>query len=252
MRPSGFLTFRPLRLLTLLTALWLPLGGILAAPIAPSFTAATSAFLQKYVNADGNVNYAAIKKQPAVLNSLLQTVQSFDTKTMSAAERKAFYLNAYNLVVIGAVVERFPIASVMKVQGFFDKLPFTIAGEKMTLNELETNKLRKPYNDPRIHFALVCAAKGCPRLSREAFAAPTLDAQLSAQTKRVLTDPTFIRLNATAKKVQVSEIFKWYAADFNASGQPLIPYLNQYRAAQPIPATYAIDYYPYDWSLNTL
>ncbi|MBC6607842.1 DUF547 domain-containing protein [Hymenobacter sp. BT188] len=252
MRPSGFQILRPLRLLILLIALWLPLGGILAAPSAPSFTTATSAFLQKYVNADGNVNYAAIKKQPAELNNLLQTVRSFDTKNIPAAERKAFYLNAYNLVVIGAVVERFPLTSVMKVPGFFDKLTFTVAGEKMTLNELETNKLRKPYNDSRIHFALVCAAKGCPRLSRESFAAPTLDAQLSAQTKRVLTDPTFIRLNAAAKKVQVSEIFKWYADDFKASGQALIPYLNQYRAAQPIPATYTVDYYPYDWSLNTL
>lgn len=202
------------------------------------------------MNADGNVNYAAIKKQPAELNNLLQTVRSFDTKTISAAERKAFYLNAYNILVIGAVVERLPLTSVMKVPGFFDKLPFTVAGEKMTLNELETNKLRKPYNDPRIHFALVCAAKGCPRLSREAFASPTLDAQLAAQTKRVLTDPTFIRLNAAAKKVQVSEIFKWYADDFKAPGQALIPYLNQHRAAQPIPATYTVDYYPYDWGLN--
>ncbi|SMC00331.1 protein of unknown function DUF547 [Hymenobacter roseosalivarius DSM 11622] len=239
----------PTRLL-LLVALWLPLGGLLAAPAAPSFAAATSAFLQKYVRADGNVNYAAIKKQPAELKALLQTVQSFDAKAASAAERKAFYLNAYNVTVIGAVVERYPLASVMKVPGFFDKLKFTVAGEQMTINELETNKLRKPYNDPRIHFALVCAAKGCPRLSREAFAAATLDAQLAAQTKRVLTDPTFIRPDAKAKKVQVSEIFKWYAADFKAPGPALIHYLNQYRAAQPIPATYTVDYYAYDWSLN--
>ncbi len=172
----------------------------MAAPLAPSFSAATSAFLQKNVNADGNVNYAVIKKQPAELNTLLQTVRSLDTKNMSAAERKAFYLNAYNLVVIGAVVERLPLTSVMKVPGFFDKLAFTIAGEKMTLNELETNKLRKPYSDARIHFALVCAAKGCPRLSREAYSAATLDAQLTAQTKRVLTDPSFIRVTTGVRK----------------------------------------------------
>lgn len=241
---------RPLRLLALLLTLWLPLGGILAAPVAPSFPAATSAFLQKYVNADGNVNYAAIKKQPAELNNLLQTVRSFDAKAASAAERKAFYLNAYNLTVIGAVVEKYPLASVMKVPGFFDKSQFTVAGEQMTLNDLENNKLRKPYNDPRIHFALVCAAKGCPRLSREAYAAPSLDAQLTAQAKRVLTNSTFIRPDAGAKKVLVSELFKWYAEDFKAPGSALIPYLNQYRTAAPIPPGYTVDYYPYDWALN--
>ena len=250
MHPFGFSTRRPAHLVAVLFAFWLALGGILAAPSAPSFSAATSAFLQKYVNVDGNVNYAAIKKQPIELTTLLQTVRSFDEKAASAAERKAFYLNAYNLTVIGAVVEKYPLASVMKVPGFFDKSQFTVAGEQMTLNDLETNKLRKPYNDPRIHFALVCAAKGCPRLSREAYAAPTLDAQLTAQAKRVLTNSTFIRPDAGAKKVLVSELFKWYADDFKASGAALIPYLNQYRTAAPIPAGYTVDYYPYDWSLN--
>lgn len=249
MHPPRLLIGRAGRLLALLLLLWLPLGGISAAPTAPSFSVATSAFLQKYVDAAGNVNYAAIKKQPAELNSLLQTVRGFDAKTASAAERKAFYLNAYNLVVIGAVVEKYPLASVMKVPGFFDKRKFAVAGEQLTLNELETNKLREPYNDPRIHFALVCAAKGCPRLSREAYAPATLDAQLTAQAQRVLTAPSFIRPDAGGKKVLVSELFKWYAADFKASGQPLIAYLNQYRS-QPIPPTYTVEYYPYDWALN--
>jgi hypothetical protein len=247
----GLLYLPPVRfLVAVCLLLWLPLGGILAAPAAPSFSAATSAFLQKHVNAEGNVNYAAIKKQPAELNTLLETVRSFDAKTASAAERKAFYLNAYNLTVIGAVVEKFPLTSVMKVPGFFDKSQHTVAGEKMTLNDLENEKLRKPYNDPRIHFALVCAAKGCPRLSREAYEASSLDAQLTAQARRVLTNPAFIRPDAGGKKVLVSELFKWYADDFKAPGSALIPYLNQYRSTQPIPATYTVDYYTYDWALN--
>jgi hypothetical protein len=65
----------------------------------------------------------------------------------------------------------------------------------------------------------------------------------------VLTDPTFIRADVGRKKVLVSEIFKWYADDFKAPGQALIPYLNQYRT-QPMPATYTVDFYPYDWTLN--
>jgi hypothetical protein len=225
---------------------------LLAAPATDvkSLAAATTTFLRKYVSAEGQVNYRAIKSSPAELNGLLKQVQTQKAQSLTPAEAKAFYLNAYNLLVIGAVVENYPLTSVMKVPGFFDQTRLTVAGEKMTLNELETNKLRKPYNDPRVHFALVCAAKGCPRLSREAYLPATLDAQLTAQAQRVLQDASFIRVNEGAKKVLLSEIFKWYEADFKASGKTVVAYINQFRGNQPIAAGFTTDFYPYDWALN--
>lgn len=230
----------------------LPTTELAAAPAADvnSLATATTTFLQKHVSAEGQVNYQAIKASPAELNSLLKQVQTLNVQALSAAEKKAFYLNAYNLVVIGAVVESYPLTSVMKVPGFFDKQIHLVAGEKLTLNELENTKLRAPYHDPRVHFALVCAAKGCPRLSRQAYAPATVEAQLTSQAQRVLQDSQFIRVEEGQKKVLLSEIFKWYEADFKATGKPVTAYINQFRGGRPIPAGFVTDYYSYDWSLN--
>ena len=213
--------------------------------------AATSTFLAKFVNADGNVNYAAIKRNPLELQGLLKRIAAFDAGSATAPDREAFYLNAYNLLVIGEVVAHYPLESVQKVPGFFDKNLVSVAGEKLTLNDLEARKLRQPYADPRVHFALVCGAKGCPRLSRAAYVGNQLDAQLTIQARKVLQNPGFIRVDAQARKVQLSQIFKWYEADFKASGKTGVAYVNQFREGKTIPATYAVDYYSYDWALNS-
>ncbi|WP_167851917.1 DUF547 domain-containing protein [Hymenobacter elongatus] len=227
-----------------------PTPHAVAAADVKALAAATDTFLKKYVSPEGNVNYRAVKSSPAQLNTLVQQVQTMAVQSLTPAEKKAFYLNAYNVLVIGAVLESYPLTSVMKLPGFFDKKQLTVAGEKMTLNELETNKLRKPYNDPRVHFALVCAAKGCPQLSREAYTPAKVEAQLTAQAQRVLRNPKFIRVEESTKKVQLSEIFKWYDADFKATGKSTVAYINQFRGRQLIPAGFTTDYYTYDWTLN--
>ncbi|MDF7811252.1 DUF547 domain-containing protein [Hymenobacter sp. YC55] len=209
-----------------------------------------TAFLKKVVTPDGQVNYTAARQEAATLHTLIQRVQHFDIYGATVSERKAFYLNAYNLTVIKGVVDAYPLTSVMKLPGFFDKKEHAIARELLTLNELENNKLRKVYADPRIHFALVCGARGCPRLRPEAYAPAALDAQLTNQARKVLQDPQFIRVEATGKKVLLSEIFKWYEADFKATGKSTVAYINQYRGSKGIPATAAIDFYAYDWTLN--
>jgi len=248
-----YITIRRLgRRLAVGACLWgAPLATVVAAPPLAPLPAATSAFLAKFVNAEGNVNYAAIKRNPLELKGLLKRIEAFDAANTKPADREAFYLNAYNLLVIGEVVARYPLVSVQKVPGFFDKNLVSVAGEKLTLNDLEAQKLRQPYADPRVHFALVCGAKGCPRLSRAAYVGNQLDAQLTIQTRTVLQDPAFIRVDTKTHKVQLSQIFKWYEADFKAGGKTGVAYVNQYREGKIVPATYTVDYYPYDWALNS-
>ncbi|WP_375435807.1 DUF547 domain-containing protein [uncultured Hymenobacter sp.] len=229
---------------------WLPSFPAVAGNPPRPFHEDVTAFLKKVVTPDGQVNYTAANREAATLQTLVQRVQSFDIYGKTPAERKSFYLNAYNLTVIKAVVDAYPLASVMKMPGFFDKKEHAIAGELLTLNELENNKLRKVYADPRIHFALVCGARGCPRLRAEAYAPATLEAQLTDQARKVLQDPQFIRVDANGKKVLVSEIFKWYEADFKATGKSTLAYINQYRGSKRIPATATTDFYAYDWTLN--
>jgi hypothetical protein len=219
------------------------------APPTPNLTAAITAYYKKFVDTEGNVNYAAIKRNPLELKALLRRIETFDAAAATPDDRKAFYLNAYNILVIGEVVAHYPLKSVQKVPGFFDRNTVSVAGDKLTLNDLETKKIREPYADPRTHFALVCGAKGCPRLNREAYVGNLLDAQLTVQARQVLQNPAFVRVDA-AKKVHLSEIFKWYEADFKASGKTGVAYVNQFREGKLIPAGYKVDYYVYDWELN--
>jgi hypothetical protein len=228
----------------------LGVGTVAATPPAATLPAATSAFLARFVDAAGNVDYAALKRNPGELQGLLKQVAAFDAAAAKPADREAFYLNAYNLLVIGKIVERYPLESVEKVPGFFDKSLVSVAGEKLTLNDLEAKKLRQPYADPRVHFALVCGARGCPRLSRAAYVGSQLDAQLTTQATKVLQDPAFVRIDAKNRKVLLSQVFNWYQGDFQATGKTNVAYVNQFREGKTIPATYAVDYYPYDWALN--
>ena len=242
---------RSSRLLVLAAVL---LGGAnapaIAAPPMAALPQATTAYFAKFVDENGNVNYGAIKRNPLEIKALVKRYETTDAKLLAAPDREAFYLNAYNVMVISEVAAHYPTESVQKIPGFFDKNLVTVAGEKMTLNDLEAKKLREPFHDPRTHFALVCGAKGCPRLNRQAFVGNQVDAQLTVQARKVLQDPKFIRVNEATKKVQISEIFKWYEADFKASGKTGLAYINQYRDSKAIPAAYTVDYYTYDWALN--
>ncbi|MDQ2772950.1 MAG: DUF547 domain-containing protein [Bacteroidota bacterium] len=226
------------------------LAPAIAAPPMPALPAATSAYFAKFIDENGNVNYGAIKRNPLEIKALAHRYETLDLSSAADRDREAFYLNAYNVMVISEVAAHYPATSVQKIPGFFDKNLVTVAGEKMTLNDLEAKKLREPFHDPRVHFALVCGAKGCPRFNRQAFVGNQVDAQLTIQARKVLQDPKFIRVDEKDKKVLVSEIFKWYEPDFKATGKTTLVYINQFRDSKQIPTTYAVDYYTYDWALN--
>jgi Protein of unknown function, DUF547 len=206
-------------------------------------------FFSKHVR-HGLVDYAAIKKSPDEINALVATLANFDLKISKGVDtEKAFWINTYNLLVIHSVVAHYPIKSPMEVPGFFDRAKHRVAGDSLTLNDIENNKLRKKYGDARIHFALVCAAKGCPELASRAYFAEKLGDQLDEQTHAALNSSKHVRVNPSTKNVLISEIFKWYETDFTMTRKTVIDYINQYRA-EKIPADFSIDYIPYDWTLN--
>ena len=165
--------------------------------------------------------------------------------------QKAFWINVYNVIVIKSVIENYPVESPLSISGFFDKKKHTVGMEKLTLNEIENDKIRSRFNDPRVHFVLVCAGLGCPPIINKAYLPEILDTQLEKQTRLALNDSKFIRLNERKNKVAVSEIFKWYLKDFATSQSELISYINSYRD-EKIPTDYKLEYYPYDWKLNKI
>lgn len=117
----------------------------------------------------------------------------------------------------------------------------------MSLDNIEHGTLRKQFDDPRIHFALVCASISCPRLRNEAFTADKLDAQLDDQGSDFLNNPA---KNKLAKdKAQLSRYFDWYKGDWNDNGQSVVKWVNRY-ANTKIDANTKISYLDYNWNLN--
>lgn len=207
----------------------------------------TDAFFGQYVK-EGKVDYGQIHSNPKKLNEILELAQTISVTKNNSKTFQAFWINAYNLCVIKGVVDHYPINSPLDVPGFFDTKTYSIGNMDRTLNEMENKLLRANFpNEPRFHFALVCAGLGCPPIIDKAYLPKTLDKQLQEQTELSLNNPHFIRIDGD--KVELSQIFEWYADDFTRNGKSLIDIVNMYRTKK-IDPTSKVVFYPYDWSLN--
>jgi len=123
------------------------------------------------------------------------------------------------------------------------------------INQLEHEVIRKNYNEPRIHFALVCAAKGCPILINEAYLPVKLNIKLDEQTKEFLLDKNKNSFDIDNGEITISPIFDWYKDDFKESSNSVIefikPYLSEELSSKTHPGeNLVINYSFYDWSLN--
>lgn len=212
-----------------------------------TFFSKTNTFLQTHVN-EGKVDYKAIHKEQSNLDEILKIAQGISVDVSDVDNYQAFWINAYNLSVIKGIIDNYPTKSPLDSAGFFDKTTYNLAGKSITLNDIEHKLLRAQFNDARFHFVLVCGALGCPPLISEAYMPETLNKQLDAQTKIALNG-TFLRVNTKKKKVEASEIMKWYKEDFTMDGISEIEFINQYRTEQ-IPDNYKLSYFTYNWNLN--
>lgn len=204
-------------------------------------------FLKKHVS-DDRVDYAGIIRG-STLDQLVEQIGTANVNGLDENTLKAFYINAYNLLIIKGVTRNYPIKSVQDQGGFFETQKFLVAGKRLTLNQLENERLLKEYKDPRFHFVLVCGALGCPPITNSAYTPEKLEQQLETQTRKALNDPFFVRINDQSQEVKISEIFNWYAKDFGGTKESAIDYINSYRATE-IPDNSKIGFYTYDWSIN--
>ncbi len=207
----------------------------------------TDALLKQYVQ-EGQVNYQAIKEEKQ-LGQLTSFVAQADLSGTNKATTQAFYINAYNLIVIEQAAMAYPLSSVLNVNGFFDAKKHQVAGEKITLNQLEKDRLLKTYGDPRFHFVLVCGALDCPPITNFAYRPVNLESQLEAQTRTAINDPNFIKVDQASQAVDISQIFEWYADDFGGNKTAVRNFINQYKE-ENLPEDFKIGYYRYDWTLN--
>ena len=212
-----------------------------------SFFKKADLFLKEYVS-NGKVDYTAIKEHPEKLKELLCIAEKISVSETDAKTYQAFWINAYNLSVIKGIVDNYPIKSPLDKAGFFDTIQYKIGGKSITLNDIENTLLRANFKDARFHFVLVCGAIGCPPLINKAYLPNTLETQLEMQTKKALNG-SFLKVNTKKKRVEGSEILKWYKEDFTMNGLSEIDFINKYRI-EKIPATYKLSYFTYNWNLN--
>ncbi len=212
------------------------------------FYSSVDHILKTYVK-HGMVNYSALKADPTKLNEVVEMIKYTELKTLNDDEFVAFIVNAYNILAINNVVNRYPIEGPLKVKGFFSDKSFSIGSVALGLDDLEKKILFGKSKDARLHLALSCAAVGCPPLSNDVFLPKTIDAQLKEQAIISINDPSFIRIDRIKKEVQLSQIFEWYSHHFGNSKSQKIAFLNKYLK-EPISNDYKVKYYNYDWNLN--
>ena len=214
-----------------------------------------SELLKKYV-INGKVDYAGIKSEEASLDRYLKLLEAVDSKSLSQNEQFAFYVNAYNAWTIKLILSRYPDVKSIKDLGSLFKSPWKkeivrLDGEVLTLDNVEHDILRPRFKDPRVHFAINCAAISCPPLSSEPYRGDILNDQLNESTISFLNNPSSYKLDGD--DLYVSRIFKWFAEDFN--DDVLGFYLNYANddLKQKLEAkrtTLRIKYLHYDWGLN--
>jgi hypothetical protein len=175
-------------------------------------------------------------------------VEESEFKSWSKDRQLAFLINLYNASTLQLIIDHYPVSSIKKIGNLFrgpwDQPVVIFQRKKITLNELEHGIIRKQYNEPRIHMALVCAAKGCPILRSEAFTADRLDEQLADQSRRYLATSAGLVIDRQKGTASISSIFKWYGEDF-----PSVPAFIEKYSDEDIDGL-KIRYLNYDWSLN--
>lgn len=208
--------------------------------------------LGRYVNDRGQIDFAQLARNPGPLHHYVAAIAASNAETEPTVFENrestlAHYINAYNALAMYNVID-----SNVKPRdrfGFFILQHFNVGGRYTSLYEFE-NRVIRPLGGPRVHFALNCMVRSCPRLPREPFRSDSLETQLEAAAREFLNDPRHVRVDHDEATVYVSRILKFYTGDFLDAAPTLIAYVNRYRA-KAIPERYTIKYLPYDWTLNS-
>jgi hypothetical protein len=220
--------------------------------------------LQRYVDATGGVDYAGWKASAADLAALDEYLDQLSRadpgRATPRAARLAFWINAYNAVTIRGILREYPTSSIQNHASWLGgyniwrDLLVVVGSHTYSLGQIEHDILR-PFDEPRIHFAIVCASRGCPRLRDRAYTPPNLEAQLQENAIAFFSDPSKLDFDSATGRLKLSPILKWYAADFGTTPTERLQKIAAYMpdgVARELSARrdMQIEYLDYDWRLN--
>ena len=221
-----------------------------------------NSLLSSYVNAEGKVDYQAwLDNDLATIQTIIDELATTDPNNFeSETHQLAFWINVYNILAVGEVLNRYPIETVrpefffIPERSFFTDVKHVVNGQTYSLDGIENDIIRADFEQPLIHFGLVCASTSCPDLRNEAYTGEKVLVQLEEEARAFLSDPTKNILEGNS--VQISKIFDWFKGDFEAGFGNVANFLIAYGPKDSIVcedmdcSTLKINYLDYDWSLN--
>lgn len=207
-------------------------------------------------NHQGRVDYKGMQTDEALLDRYLVQLEKIDPDSLERSDSLAYYINLYNAWTVKLILSKYPDLTSIKDLGTLIKSPWKkklipLNGTKVSLDHIEHDIIRPRFKDPRIHFAVNCAALSCPPLWRVPFEGHTLDAQLDQATIQFINDPKSNYLKGDT--LFVSRIFKWFKKDFK---NDVAGFIRRYAqgdlkaALDAFKGTPSVKYLDYDWNLN--
>jgi Protein of unknown function, DUF547 len=213
-----------------------------------------SRVLETHVS-QGVVDYPAIQLDDR-LPAYLAQVDRVDPNALTTRnERLAFWINAYNAFAVKGILDHYSPASYVGRYRYFIGRDYRVGGAAINLYDLERQVLIKQFQEPLIHFAIVCASTSCPKLQPWAYDPNQLNIQLDRVARDFINDPTRNRFDRKKKVASLSMIFKWFEKDFTKAAGSVLSYIARYVSDPELvqdlmQSDYRIEYLDYDWSLN--
>ncbi len=204
---------------------------------------------------DGTVNYPGIQKDLR-LEAYLRQVNRLNPNTLpSKNDRLAFWINTYNAFAIKGILNGYSPSTKLGQYTYFVGEEYMVGQEEINLWSIERDILIPRFKEPRIHFAIVCASRSCPKLRSFAFIPDQLDQQLDDSARKFINDPTRNRFDRKKKIAYLSMIFEWFSEDFEGHSGSVLNYISQFvddpdLARELREETYSIEHLEYDWNLN--
>ncbi|GAB4107915.1 MAG: VTT domain-containing protein [Phycisphaeraceae bacterium] len=216
------------------------------------------AVLNKYVSPEGGwVDYAGLAKDQNNLNAYIESLATAPIDDLGRNERLALLINAYNAFTLRLILDHYPVRSIKDIPAAqrWDAKRWNLGGQTVSLNEIEHEWIRPNFVEPRIHFALVCAAVGCPPLRHEAYTGSNLEEQLEDQAVYTHTHERWFRYDPENHQLWLTSLYDWYGDDFKQVVGSAVAFAARYSQelkaeldAGHLPKVHFLDY---DWSLNS-
>jgi len=248
---------------TIFAAFLLTIAVAAHAQTEPDYCAWTQ-ILKSYYDPARGMDYAGLKVHDlGGVQKIRQQLARVKPQTLNKKQQLAYWINVYNVNTVATILENYPVASIRDIStdpiirlNVFKKERVPAEGTIISLDTIENEKIREGFHDPRIHFAINCAAKSCPPIRPEAYTGADVDAQLNDQVRRFVGANVRFGRDGDKLVVHTTKIMDWFSKDFDNWGGGRLAFLRRFvapdkqRMIDQAKDNVDFEYDDYDWALN--